>query len=124
MERFIGILLENYAGAVPLWFAPLQVVVATITSDADDYGREVAALLKKAGLLVETDFRNEKINYKVREHSLAKIPVMIICGKREAEERKVNLRRFGSREQAEFGLDEAIGSLVLEAKAPDLRRAT
>ena len=103
MERFLGILLENYAGSLPLWFAPLQVVVATITSDADEYGREVAALLKKAGLLVETDFRNEKINYKVREHSLAKVPVMLICGKREAEERTVNVRRFGSRDQARRG---------------------
>jgi threonyl-tRNA synthetase len=116
--------LENYAGNVPLWFAPVQVVVATITSDADAYGQEVAALLKRAGLLVETDFRNEKINYKVREHSLAKIPVMIICGKREAEERKVNIRRFGSRDQAEFGLDEAIEALVAEARAPDLRRVS
>ncbi len=123
MERFLGILLENYAGALPLWFAPLQVVVATITSDADEYGREVAALLKKAGLLVETDFRNEKINYKVREHSLAKVPVMLICGKREAEERTVNVRRFGSRDQSEAGLDEAVRALAEEARAPDLRRA-
>jgi threonyl-tRNA synthetase len=122
MERFLGILLENYSGHMPLWFAPVQVVVATITSDADDYGTEVAKLLKKAGLLVETDFRNEKINYKVREHSLAKVPVMIICGKREAEERKVNLRRFGSREQEEMGLDAAIASLKDEATPPDLRR--
>ena len=122
MERFLGILLENYAGSLPLWFAPIQVVVATITSDADAYGTEVAALLKKAGLHVETDFRNEKINYKVREHSLAKVPVMIICGKREAEERKVNVRRFGSRDQAEFGLDEGIALLRDEAMAPDLRR--
>ena len=123
MERFLGILLENYAGSLPLWFAPLQVVVATITSDADEYGREVAALLKKAGLLVETDFRNEKINYKVREHSLAKVPVMLICGKREAEERTVNVRRFGSRDQAEAGLEEAVRALAEEARAPDLRRA-
>ena len=123
MERFLGILLENYAGSLPLWFAPLQVVVATITSDADEYGREVAALLKKAGLLVETDFRNEKINYKVREHSLAKVPVMLICGKREAEERTVNVRRFGSRDQSEAGLEEAVRALAEEARAPDLRRA-
>jgi threonyl-tRNA synthetase len=123
MERFLGILLENYAGNVPLWFAPIQVVVATITSEADEYGKEVAALLKKAGLHAETDFRNEKINYKVREHSLAKIPVMLICGKREAEERTVNVRRFGSRDQKEASLAEAISALAAEAKAPDLLRA-
>lgn len=123
MERFLGILLENYAGNVPLWFAPIQVVVATITSEADEYGKEVAALLKKAGLHAETDFRNEKINYKVREHSLAKIPVMLICGKREAEERTVNVRRFGSRDQNEASLAEAISALAAEAKAPDLLRA-
>jgi threonyl-tRNA synthetase len=122
MERFLGILLENYAGSLPLWFAPLQVVVATITSDADEYGREVAALLKKAGLLVETDFRNEKINYKVREHSLTKVPIMLICGKREAEERTVNVRRFGSRDQSEAGLEETVRALAEEARAPDLRR--
>ena len=123
MERFLGILLENYAGNVPLWFAPIQVVVATITSDADEYGREVAALLKKAGLHVETDFRNEKINYKVREHSLAKIPVMLICGKREAEERTVNIRRFGSRDQSEATLAEALKALVTEARTPDSVRS-
>jgi threonyl-tRNA synthetase len=119
MERFLGILLENYAGSLPLWFAPIQVVVATITSEADGYGAEVAAMLKKAGLHVETDFRNEKINYKVREHSLAKVPVMVILGKREAEERKVNIRRFGSRDQTEFALDEA---LAAEARTPDAVR--
>ncbi len=123
MERFLGILIENYAGNLPLWFAPIQVVVATITSDADSYGQEVANLLKKAGLHVETDFRNEKINYKVREHSLAKIPVMLICGKREAEERNVNVRRFGSRDQVEMTLEAALAELVKEAKAPDLVRA-
>jgi threonyl-tRNA synthetase len=123
MERFLGILLENYAGSLPLWFAPIQVVVATITSDADEYGEEVAKLLKKAGLHVETDFRNEKINYKVREHSLTKIPVMLICGKREAEQRTVNVRRFGSRDQSEAGLDEAVRALAKEARAPDLARA-
>ncbi len=96
MERFLGILIENFAGHMPLWFAPLQVVVATITSDADDYGREVAEQLRDAGLQVETDFRNEKINYKVREHSVTKVPVIIVCGKREAEEKTVNIRRLGS----------------------------
>ncbi len=123
MERFIGILIENYAGHFPLWFAPLQVVVATITSDADDYTRSVAAKLKKAGLTVESDLRNEKINYKVREHSLAKVPVILVCGKREAEENTVNIRRLGSREQQAMGLDEAIVALVAEAVTPD-RRST
>jgi threonyl-tRNA synthetase len=122
MERFIGILIENYAGHMPLWFAPLQVVVATITSDADDYATEVARKLKNAGLLVEADLRNEKINYKVREHSLAKVPVILVCGKREAEEGKVNIRRLGSRDQAEMTLDEAIAALVDEATPPDVKR--
>jgi threonyl-tRNA synthetase len=122
MERFLGILIENYAGHMPLWFAPLQVVVATITSDADDYARKVAARLKDAGLLAETDLRNEKINYKVREHSLAKVPVILVCGKREAEEGTVNLRRLGSRDQQSLSLDEAVAALVDEATPPDIRR--
>ncbi|MCW4114497.1 threonine--tRNA ligase [Aurantimonas sp. MSK8Z-1] len=122
MERFLGILIENYAGHLPLWFAPLQVVVATITSDADDYARDVAAELKRAGLTVETDLRNEKINYKVREHSLAKVPVILVCGKREAEERTVNIRRLGSRDQASLTLAEAVHALSQEAVPPDLRR--
>ncbi|HDZ71509.1 MAG TPA: threonine--tRNA ligase [Aurantimonas coralicida] len=122
MERFLGILLENYAGHLPLWFAPLQVVVATITSEADDYAEEVATELKRAGLKVETDLRNEKINYKVREHSVAKVPVILVCGKREAEERTVNLRRIGSRDQTSMSLAEAVASLRDEAVPPDLRR--
>jgi threonyl-tRNA synthetase len=122
MERFLGILIENHAGHMPLWFAPLQVVVATITSDADDYARKVAARLKDAGLLAETDLRNEKINYKVREHSLAKVPVILVCGKREAEEGTVNLRRLGSRDQQSLMLEEAVAALVDEATAPDIRR--
>ncbi|MEH6721654.1 MAG: threonine--tRNA ligase [Aurantimonas endophytica] len=122
VERFIGILLENCAGHLPLWLSPVQVVVATITSDADDYAMEVAHLLKKAGLKVETDLRNEKINYKVREHSVAKIPVMLVCGKREAEERTVNIRRLGSRDQTSATLDAALAALVDEAVPPDLRR--
>ncbi|TIT46428.1 MAG: threonine--tRNA ligase, partial [Mesorhizobium sp.] len=104
MERFLGILIENYSGHFPLWFAPLQVVVATITSDADDYAQKVVAQLKAAGLLAEADLRNEKINYKVREHSLAKVPVILVCGKREAEEETVNIRRLGSRDQESLGL--------------------
>lgn len=123
MERFLGILIENHAGNMPLWFAPVQAVVATITSDADDYGRQVAAALKKAGLQVETDFRNEKINYKVREHSLTKVPVILVCGRREAEEGTVNMRRLGSRDQTSMTLDEAVTLLVDEATPPDLRRA-
>ena len=121
MERFLGILIENYSGHFPLWFAPLQVVAATITSDADDYARKVVADLKKAGLSAEADLRNEKINYKVREHSLAKVPVILVCGKREAEEGSVNIRRLGSRDQQAMSLDAAIGALVDEATTPDRR---
>jgi len=122
MERFLGILIENFAGHMPLWFAPQQVVVATITSDADDYGREVAEALRDAGLTVDTDFRNEKINYKVREHSVSKVPVIIVCGKKEAEERTVNIRRLGSQAQTSYTLDEAIANLVDEATPPDVKR--
>lgn len=122
MERFLGILIENFAGHMPLWFAPTQVVVATITSDADDYGREVAEQLREAGLQVETDFRNEKINYKVREHSVAKVPVIIVCGRQEAEQRSVNIRRLGSQAQTSMSLDEALASLVDEATPPDVKR--
>ncbi|TAN01422.1 MAG: threonine--tRNA ligase [Rhizobiaceae bacterium] len=122
MERFLGILLENYAGHLPLWFAPVQVVVTTITSDADDYALKVARRLKEAGLSAETDLRNEKINYKVREHSLAKVPIILVCGKREAEEGTVNLRRLGSRDQRSLGLEEAIDLLADEATPPDIRR--
>jgi threonyl-tRNA synthetase len=122
MERFLGILIENYSGHFPLWFAPLQVVVATITSDADEYALKVVAQLKAAGLLAEADLRNEKINYKVREHSLAKVPVILVCGKREAEEETVNIRRLGSRDQESLGLGEAIAQLTEEAITPDRRR--
>ncbi|WP_425457879.1 threonine--tRNA ligase [Aureimonas fodinaquatilis] len=123
MERFLGILIENYAGHFPLWLAPVQIVVATITSEADSYGQEVADILQRAGLRVETDFRNEKINYKVREHSLAKVPVILVCGRREAEERSVNIRRLGSRDQEAMSLDAALKLLGDEAVAPDLKRA-
>ncbi|WP_027232538.1 threonine--tRNA ligase [Phyllobacterium sp. UNC302MFCol5.2] len=122
MERFLGILIENYSGHMPLWFAPVQVVVATITSEADDYGAQVAKELKAAGLQVITDFRNEKINYKVREHSLQKVPVILVCGMREAEERSVNMRRLGSQNQVSLTLDEAIAQLTAEATPPDLAR--
>jgi threonyl-tRNA synthetase len=122
MERFLGILIENFAGHMPLWISPQQIVVATITSDADEYGLEVAEILQEAGLNVETDFRNEKINYKIREHSMTKVPVIIVCGKKEAEERSVNIRRLGSQAQTSMSLDEAVSSLVLEATAPDILR--
>jgi threonyl-tRNA synthetase len=123
MERFLGILIENYSGHMPLWFAPVQVVVATITSEADEYGKLVAKELKAAGLQVITDFRNEKINYKVREHSLQKVPVILVCGMREAEERSVNMRRLGSQNQTSLKLDDAIQQLRSEATPPDLLRA-
>jgi threonyl-tRNA synthetase len=122
MERFLGILIENFSGHFPLWLAPLQVVVATITSDADAYAAEVVEVLKRAGLKAEADLRNEKINYKVREHSLAKVPVILVCGRREAEERSVNVRRLGSRDQQPMTLDAAVASLADEATPPDLAR--
>jgi threonyl-tRNA synthetase len=121
LERFIGILIENCAGAFPMWLAPVQVVVATITSDADSYGEEVAAKLRAAGLRAELDTRNEKINYKVREHSLAKVPVMAVVGMREAEEGKVALRRFGSQGQEIMALQDAIAHLSHEGTPPDLK---
>ena len=122
LERFLGILLENYSGHVPLWFAPVQVVVATITSDADEYATAVVKKLKAAGLSAEVDLRNEKINYKVREHSLAKVPVLLVCGRREAEEATVNIRRLGSRDQESMSLDAAVAALVDEATPPDVKR--
>jgi threonyl-tRNA synthetase len=122
MERFLGILIENYSGHFPLWFAPVQVVVATITSDADAYATKVAERLRNAGLAVELDLRNEKINYKVREHSLTKVPVILVCGNREAEQETVNLRRLGSRDQESLSLELAVASLADEAIPPDLRR--
>jgi threonyl-tRNA synthetase len=121
LERFTGILIENFAGHFPLWLAPLQIVVAPIVSDANDYALEVVEKLKAAGLRVESDLRNEKINYKVREHSLAKVPVILVVGKREAEEKKVSIRRLGSQDQTVMSLDEAIASLATEATPPDLR---
>ncbi|MFH2015521.1 MAG: threonine--tRNA ligase [Pseudomonadota bacterium] len=122
MERFLGILIENYAGHLPLWFAPVQVVVATITSEADGYAASVLQRLRDEGIHAELDLRNEKINYKVREHSLAKVPIMLVCGKREAEEGTVNIRRLGSRDQVSMSLDEALAAIVDEATPPDLRR--
>ncbi|HEY0165153.1 MAG TPA: threonine--tRNA ligase, partial [Sphingomicrobium sp.] len=121
-ERFIGILIEHHAGRFPLWLAPVQAVIATIVSDADGYAEEVAAALRLAGIRVATDLRNEKINYKVREHSLAKVPLLLVVGKREADERSVALRRLGSEErQHMMSLDEAVAMIAAEAVPPDLR---
>jgi len=118
-ERFLAILIEQHAGRFPLWLAPVQVVVASITSDANGYGEEVARALRAAGLRVVTDLRNEKINYKVREHSLAKVPVIAVVGRREAEEGKVALRRLGSSEQENLALGEAVARIKAEAAGPD-----
>ena len=114
LERFIGILLEHYAGALPFWLAPEQIVVATITSDADAYAREVTETLLAAGLRARADLRNEKINYKVREHSLAKIPMLIAVGKRELGERSVSMRRLGSEQQRAASLEAAVAELRAE----------
>jgi len=121
MERFIGVLIEHYAGKFPLWMAPVQAVVATIVSDADSYAKEAAEALRAAGLRVETDLRNEKINYKVREHSLAKVPYLLVAGRREAENRTLTLRRLGSDAQENLALTAAIHMLEQEAVPPDLR---
>jgi threonyl-tRNA synthetase len=122
-ERFLGILIEQYAGRFPLWLAPVQVVVASIVSDANDYAEEVAALMRARGLTVSADLRNEKINAKVREHSLAHVPVIAVVGRREAEQGQVSLRRLGSETQDVVTLDEAVTMLAAEALAPDLRNA-
>jgi len=122
MERFTGILIEQFAGHFPLWLAPVQVVVATITSESDGYATEVAAALRRAGLRAEADLRNEKINYKVREHSLAKVPVLFVAGRKEAAERSISIRRLGSQEQRSLSLPDAIAALTQEAVPPDLRR--
>jgi len=121
MERFLGVLIEHHAGAFPLWLAPVQAVVATITSDADAFAVKAAAAFKRAGLRVETDLRNEKVGYKVREHSLAKVPVIAVVGRREAEEGKVAIRRLGSQAQTVVTLDEAVRMVAKEATPPDLR---
>ena len=121
MERFLGILIENHAGHFPLWLAPVQVMVSTITSEGDDYAVKVRDDLRKAGLRAEVDLRNEKINYKVREHSLAKVPVILVVGKREMDEQAVNMRRLGSQDQKSMKLVDAVSALAAEAAAPDLR---
>jgi threonyl-tRNA synthetase len=118
LERFIGILIEHYAGKFPLWLSPLQVVVCTIVSDADDYARKVQAALEKAGLIVDLDLRNEKIGYKVREHSLAKVPVVLAVGKRDQEGGTVALRYLGEESQKVLPLDEAVRTLIEQARSP------
>ena len=122
MERFTGILIEHYAGHLPLWLSPVQIVVATITQEADDYGMEVVAAARALGLRVDADLRNEKITYKVREHSLAKIPVLVVLGRKEAAERTVSIRRLGSTDQTGMSLDAALRMLADEAVPPDVRR--
>jgi threonyl-tRNA synthetase len=122
LERFTGILLEHHAGHLPLWLAPVQIVVCTITQEGDDFAMEIVAAARKRGLRVDTDLRNEKISYKVREHSLQKIPVILAIGKKEAAERLVSVRRFGSNAQTVVALDEALAAFVKEATPPDLAR--
>ena len=121
MERFLGILMENYAGHFPLWIAPTQIVVATITSEADTYAEEVGQLLRDQGHRIVVDTRNEKINYKVREHSVKKVPVILVVGKREMEDRAINMRRLGSQDQKVMSLVDALVALKTEATPPDLR---
>ncbi len=120
-ERFIGLLIEHYAGRFPFWLAPRQVVVAPIVSEANAYAEAVVAALRAAGLRAEADLRNEKINYKVREHSLAKVPVILAVGQREVQERTVSLRRLGEKESRVLPLDAALAELATEAIPPDLR---
>ena len=122
MERFLGVVLEHYAGHLPLWLAPKQAVICTIISDSDGYAEEIARTANRLGLRVSPDLRNEKINYKVREHSLAKVPVMLVVGKKEAAERMVSIRRLGSDGQKVMPLDEALKMLAVEALPPDLKR--
>jgi threonyl-tRNA synthetase len=121
LERFTGILIEHYAGHLPLWLSPLQIVVCTITQDADDYAYEVAAEARNVGLAVDLDLRNEKITYKVREHSLAKVPVLLVVGKKEAAEQTVSIRRLGSQAQSSATLADALAALAEEATPPDVK---
>ena len=123
LERFTGILIEHFAGHLPLWLSPVQAVICTITQEGDDYAREMAAAARKLGLRIETDLRNEKITYKVREHSLAKIPALLVIGRKEAAERTVSIRRLGSQAQTTMSMDEALKTLADEATAPDVKRA-
>ncbi|MBL8691758.1 MAG: threonine--tRNA ligase, partial [Rhodospirillaceae bacterium] len=117
-ERFMGVLIEHYAGRFPMWLAPVQAVVATVTQEGDAYAAEVLAELKKAGLRAEADLRNEKINYKVREHSLAKVPALLVVGRKEAAEKTVALRRLGGNAQEVLALSDVVHKLKEEAAAP------
>ncbi len=119
IERFIGILIENYAGRLPLWLSPTQLVIATITSDANDYANQIYKKLKDNNIRADIDLRNEKIGYKIREHSNAKIPILMILGKKEAEQKSVSIRRLGSNDTEIKNLDETIPLIVNEAKAPN-----
>ena len=118
-ERFLGILIENYAGKLPFWLAPRQIVVASIVSDADDYVHEVVAKLRAAGLRAEPDTRNEKINYKVREHSVGKVPVILAIGMKEVAERTVSVRRLGETRTETMDMGDAVAAFVAEATPPD-----
>ena len=120
MERFIGILIEDHAGRLPLWLAPVQVVVATITNDSDDYAREVGGALGAAGMRCELDLGSDKIGYKVRQHSLAKVPLIVAVGAREAETGTVSVRRLGEPKQESLALDEAVAIFVEKSRPPDL----
>jgi threonyl-tRNA synthetase len=121
MERFLGILIEEHEGKFPLWLAPSQIMVCPITTEANAYAQEVVDAMKVSGLRAEADLRNEKINYKVREHSLSKTPVILAVGKREAEDKTVSMRRLGSPDQTVMSLSDAVRDLELEARHPDLR---
>ncbi|MEO0922205.1 MAG: threonine--tRNA ligase, partial [Pseudomonadota bacterium] len=121
LERFTGILIENWEGKLPFWLAPRQVVVASIISEANEYVQKVTDTLRAAGIRAEADLRNEKINYKVREHSLSKVPVILACGMREVEEETVSVRRLGSKQSSVVTLKEVTETLVNEALAPDMR---
>jgi threonyl-tRNA synthetase len=120
-ERFIGIMIENYAGKLPFWLAPRQVVVASIVSEADDFVQEAVATLTAAGLRAEADIRNEKINYKVREHSVGKVPVILAVGRKEVEDGTVTVRRLGEKQTQVMALDALVAELAAEAVPPDLR---
>jgi threonyl-tRNA synthetase len=120
-ERFIGIMIENYAGRLPFWLAPRQVVVASIVSEADDFVNDAVAELRKAGLRAEADIRNEKINYKVREHSVGKVPVILAVGRKEVEDGTVTVRRLGEKQTQVMALDALVMELKAEAVPPDLR---
>src|SRR5699024_6446116 len=121
MERFLGILLEHYAGHLPLWLSPIQAVVASVTSEAAAYAESVTQLLKHNNIKTIADTRNEKISYKIREHSAHKIPILVICGEREAATQTVNIRRLGSHEQIDYKLDEFVVNLKSEIIPPDMR---